>query len=317
VTRILIVILLFGTSLAASQVDADDPAGTPSEQVVVLRRSTIEYERISSVGSSLFGILKECFVEPGSEVKEGQVLGRLVDADVRAELQLRELEAGSDIDIRLSQNKEALALRKLKGATALMQRNAVSRLEYTQQRLEAEAATLDVENAKRRRRVAEALVRQSRAVLQAREFVSPHGGVVTAVLKRRGEPVAPNVPLFRVVDVDHLVVTGQVDVIDVWRLQVGQPVKIIPDIAGADLPVEHEVFPGRIVFIDTHIDPMSQCCTVLAKCDNRHRLLRAGLEARMEISTEGTTAAAGGGTHRRPAPAAAGGLGVPRGVGRG
>jgi RND family efflux transporter MFP subunit len=293
---IVIFILLIGTSLTASRVDAVDPAGARSEEVVVLRRCTIDYERISMVGSSLFGILKECFVEPGSQVKEGQVLGRLVDADARAELQLRELEAESDIDVRLSENKEALASHRLKSATALLQRNALSRMEYTQQRLEAEAAALDIENAKRRRRLAEAQARQARAMLQSREFVSPHAGVVTAVLKRRGEPVAPNVPLFRVVDVDHLVVTGQVDVVDVWRIQVDQPVTIIPDIAGADLPVEREVFPGRIVFIDTHIDPMSQSCKVLAKCDNRHQLLRAGLEARMEIPTKRKETGSAGGT---------------------
>jgi RND family efflux transporter MFP subunit len=297
VTRRLTVILLFGTSFAVTRVEAVDTADTWSDDLVVLRKCTIDYEQVSSVGSSLYGILKECFVEPGSEVKAGQVLGRLVDADARAELHLRELEAESDIDIRLSENREALARHRLKSATALMHRNALSQLDYTQQRLEAEAAVLDVENAKRRRQVAQAQASQARAMLQAREFTSPHGGVVTAVLKRRGEPVAPNLPLFRIVDVDHLVVTGQVDVVDVWRLQVGGPVTIIADIGGADLPVEREVFPGRIVFIDTHIDPMSQTCKVLAKCENRKRLLRAGLEARMEIPTKPSTATSTGGTH--------------------
>ena len=282
-TRSVFVILLIGASLLASPVDAVDPAGARSEDVVVLRRCTIDYEQVSSVGASLFGILNECSVEPGSQVKAGQVLGRLVDADARAELELRELAANSDIDIRLNENKEALARNRLNSATALMNRKALSRMDYTQQRLEAEAAGLDVENAKLRRQVAEAQARQARAALRLREFVSPHGGVVTAVLKRRGEPVAPNFPLIKVVDVDHLVVTGLVDVVDVWRIHVGQAVTIIADIAGADLPVEHEVFPGRIVFIDTHIDPMSQSCKVLANCDNRNRLLRAGLEARMEI----------------------------------
>jgi RND family efflux transporter MFP subunit len=296
VTRSVIVILLFGTSLPASAVVAGDPAGAPSEGVIVLRRCTVDYQQITSVGSSLYGILQECAVEPGSHVKAGQVLGRLVDADVRAELQLRELEANSDIDIRLSENKEALARNRLKSATALVQRNALSRMDYTQQRLEAEAAALDIENAKRRRRVAEALAQQAKAALQAREFKSPHDGVVTAAYRRRGEPVAPNAPLFRIVDVDHLVITGQVDVVDVWRLKVGQPVTIVPDIAGADLPVEREVFPGRIVFIDTHVDPASQSCMVLAKCENRDRLLRAGLEARMEIPAGRTTPASAGGS---------------------
>jgi hypothetical protein len=108
------------------------------------------------------------------------------------------------------------------------------------------------------------------------------------LLKRPGEPVAPNLPVFRIVDVDHLLITGQVDVVDVWRLHAGQSVRVIPEIAGADLAVEREVFVGRIYFIDPHVDALSQTCKVLARCENRNRLLRAGLEARMEIPTAGS-----------------------------
>jgi len=272
-------LLLLGFSPACPRADAADPSG----EVIVLRRCIIENERVTSLGSSFYGILKECSVEPGAQVKEGQILGRLEDEDARADVQLREAEAGSDIDLRLTENKCALAHNRLKITASLLRRNAASQEEYTQQRLEAEASTLEVENAKHRRHLAEAQLRRARAALHAREFVAPHDGLVTAVLKRQNEPVAPNAPIFQVVDIDHYLVTGQIDVVDVWRLRVGLPVKIIPDIAGADLAVEREVFEGRIFFIDTHVDPLSQTCKVLAKCDDRNRLLRAGLEARMEI----------------------------------
>jgi hypothetical protein len=81
-------------------------------------------------------------------------------------------------------------------------------------------------------------------------------------------------------------------------------VRIIPEIAGADLAVEREVFTGRIFFIDTRVDPLSQTCKVLVKCANRDRLLRAGLEARMEIQTDrpaaDAAADAAGGQVRNP-----------------
>jgi RND family efflux transporter MFP subunit len=229
--------------------------------------------------------MKECLVEPGTQVKEGQLLGRLEDEDALAEVQLREAEATSDIDLRLSKNKNALAESKLSRTAVLVRRNAATHEEFTQHRLEAEATSLEIENAKHRHDLAEAQLRHAKAMLRARRFVSPHDGIVTAVLKRRNEPVAPNEPLFKVVDVDHLIVTGQIDVVDVWRLQPGQAVKIIPDVLGADLAIEREIFHGRITFIDPHVDPLSQTCKVLAKCDNRKRLLRGGLEARMEIQT--------------------------------
>jgi RND family efflux transporter MFP subunit len=282
--------LLIGLTLWNRSAVAADRAAEPSDQVVVLRRCLIDHERISAVGPSAFGILKESFVEPGEEVKKGQILGRLMDEDARAEVQLREAAVTSDVDIRLSESKNAIAQNRLKITSSLLRRNAASREEHSQQRLEAEAMALEVENAKYRRQLAEAQLRQAKAMLRVRELVSPHQGVVTEVLRRPSEPVAPNQPVFRVVDVDHIVVTGQVDVVDIWRLRVGMPVKLIPEIAGADLALEREVFQGRISFIDTRIDPLSQTCKVLAKCDNRDRLLRAGLEARMEIDTRGSTA---------------------------
>jgi RND family efflux transporter MFP subunit len=307
VYRALTVTLLSGTVFAGLRADAADPTQDQSEGVIVLRRCVVDHERVSLVGSSLNGVLKECVVEPGTEVKEGQLLGRLEDRDVRAEVQLREVEAGSDIEIRLSENKSALAHNRLKVTTLLARRNAASQEELMQHRLEAEAATLEVENAKHRRELAEAQLHLAKAVLGTREFASPHAGVVTAILKRRGEPVTPNMPVFKVVDADHLLVTGRVDVVDVWRVRVGQPVRIVPDIAGADLPVEREVFTGKIDFIDTQIDPMSQTCKVLAKCDNRRRLLRAGMEARMEFPTAGATAPAVGERTETRQRAAAGG----------
>jgi RND family efflux transporter MFP subunit len=290
VYRIWIVGLLIGLPLSGLRAVASEPAAERSDEVVVLRRCLVDHERISLVGPSSPGILKECFVEPGVAVKQGQVLGRLEDEDVRAEVQLRESAVTSDVDIRLSESKNAMAHNRLKVTASLFQRNAASREEFMQQRLEAEATALEVENAKYRRQLAEAQLRQAKALLRARELVSPHAGVITEVLKRPSEPVAPNMPVFRVVEVDRLLITGQVDVVDVWRLRVGQPVKIIPEIAGADLALEREVFPGRISFIDTRVDPLSQTCKVLAKCENRDRLLRAGLEARMEILTGGSTA---------------------------
>ena len=292
-----IVGLLLGMFACSLPAVGSDRAPDRSDEVIVLRRCLIDHERISSVGASAYGILKECFVEPGVEVKQGQILGRLEDEDVRAEVQLRETAATSDIDIRLSESKNALAQNRLKLTATLMQRNAASREEFTQQRLEAEATALEIENAKHRRQLAEAQLRQAKALLRARELISPHAGVVTEVLKRPSEPVAPNLPIFRVVEVDHLLVTGQIDVVDIWRLRVGQPVKIIPEIAGADLPLEREVFSGRISFIDTRVDPLSQTCKVLAKCENRNRLLRAGLEARMEIQAVGPTAETVGAVH--------------------
>ena len=59
-------------------------------------------------------MLKECLVEPGARVAAGQVLGRLQDDEVRAEVRLREAEASSDVDVRLSEAKSAQSANKMR-----------------------------------------------------------------------------------------------------------------------------------------------------------------------------------------------------------
>jgi RND family efflux transporter MFP subunit len=260
---------------------AEDP--DPSAEVIVLKRCVIDYETSTAVGSSLHGMLQDCLVAPGDRVEAGQLLGCLRDDDARAELRLRELEAASDVTIRLSAAREAAAKNKMARTATLLRRNAASQEEYNLHRLEAEAASMEVEQARHKHALAQVQLRQAEASVRARALICPHEGVVIGLFKRRGEPVAPNEVIFRVVDPRSLDVAGQVDVVDLWRLKVGQPVKVVPELAGADLAVEREVFHGRVAFVDTHVDPLTRTCKVVARVANRGNLLRAGLEARMEI----------------------------------
>ena len=61
------------------------------------------------------------------------------------------------------------------------------------------------------------------------------------------------------------------------------PVRVMPEVEGDDLPIEREVFDGRISFVDSEIDPATRTCRVFAEVENRGGLLRSGLECRMEI----------------------------------
>ncbi len=267
-------------AVGAAQVPDPSAAGT------VIRRCVMEYERNTPIGSPIYSTFKQCLVEAGSVVKTGQVLGRLQDDDVRAEVKLRETEANSDIDVRLSEAKSAKAQSKAARTALLVRKNAASQEEFNEHRLEAAAAVLEIEQAKHRRKIAAIQVEAAKAQLNLRCLISPHDGVVAVLHKRQGEPVSPRDPILQVVDTSTLRVIGQVDVTDAWHLRAGQPVRVIVEIAGADLPVEHEVFPGKIIFVDSQIDPLTRTCKVLVRTENRANLLRAGLEARIEIDPE-------------------------------
>jgi RND family efflux transporter MFP subunit len=255
----------------------------PGSEVIVLRRCSLEYERSSKLGASQAGVLRERLVREGDRVKAGQVLGRLDDRDLRAELAVRTEEAESDVIIRLAEAKTAHAKEKLRTSGALSRGGVVESESVRLHKLQVTTAELAIAEARHRRRLAELQREHTRALLQAREIVSPFDGVVTALYKAPGESVNLNEPVFRVVTVDRLRVTGYLDVTDAWGARAGRSVRVWAEVGGVRLPIAREVFTGRVVFVDAEVDEKTQTCKVIAEVSNRDGLLRAGLHARMEI----------------------------------
>ena len=259
--------------------DSPDHAST----LVVLKGCEIEFERAAVLGAGVSGLMKECLVRPGDRVKAGQVLGRVRDEDAKAELELKEAQARSDIEVRLNRARQAQAVNKLKRSALLHQTRAVSSEELEADRLGAETARLAVEEAEQKRKITDLERQQAEALLRSREFTSPHDGVIVAVKKAPGESILMGEPVFRVVNTEKLRVTGALDVTDAWRVKPGQVVRLLSEIPGAELNVEREVFEGRVVFVDAEIDKELGVCKVVAEVDNRDNLLRAGLFGRLEI----------------------------------
>jgi len=279
-----------------------DPADEPSERAdtVVVRHCMTAYRRSSRLGSATHGILQDCLVELGDHVKENQVLGRLYDKDVRAEVELFKTKSESDLAIRLCEAKHAESLGRLKASKALRVRNMVSKEEYTLDELDATTCELELEGAKFDGRLNKLRYVHAEAVARSREIVSPHAGIVVEVLRGRNETVSPTEPAFHIVDVSRLRVTGLVDVSNAWRVKAGQPVRVRAEIGGAELPIEDQLFEGRVVFVDRIINQKNQTCRVVAEIGNVQDQLRAGLEVRMEISLKGEVA-----VNSKPAPARA------------
>jgi multidrug efflux pump subunit AcrA (membrane-fusion protein) len=167
--------------------------------------------------------------------------------------------------------------------TNLLNKKAASRFELSECELDVEKTRLDIEDAKQKCRESAALVLEADGQIRARTILAPHGGVVVKVYKKLYETVTPTQPVYRVVDVGQVRVTGYLDVEDCWKVRVGREVLIAPEIGGSDHPIERETFPGRVVYVDSEIDPKTNTCRVVAEAKNRDGLLKAGLEGRMEI----------------------------------
>ena len=147
----------------------------------------------------------------------------------------------------------------------------------------AASAELGLQAAIQSQRMAEAQLHTAKAMVAAREIVSPHDGIIVEIFKNAGEAIMVSNPIYKVVAIDRMRVTGYLDVGDAWHVHQGQAVRIMPEQEGGDLPIEREVFEGKITFVDSEIDPKTRTCRVFAGVENRDGLLRSGLECRMEI----------------------------------
>ena len=182
-------------------------------------------------------------------------------------------------------------------------------------------AELELKAAIQGQRIAERQLQQSKALVAAREITSPHDGVVVEIYKNTGEAITAGSPIFKVVKVDRMRVTGYLDASDAWHVRPEQIVRVMPELEGVDLPIEREVFEGKITFVDSEIDPKTRTCRVFAEVENRGDLLRSGLDCRMEIDLRspsgGTRAEATGSVLGRPADTEAQPRSVPRTSGEG
>ena len=282
--RIPWIIGLTASALIGGRAIAGDGAPSPPG-VILLQKCAIDYEHSTLVGPNQnVGRIQECLVRPGDRVQGGQVLGRLFNQDVLAELESRTVALESSETV-VHQREVTLEVErtKLRRDGALHKRNAVSIQDLQLQQLAVKTAELELQAANQGRRMAEAQLHAAKAMVAAREIVSPHDGIIVEIYKNVGEAITVSLPIYKVVAIDRMRVTGYLDVGDAWRVRQGQAARIMPELEGGDLPIEREVFEGEISFVDSEIDSKTRTCRIFAEVENCDGLLRSGLECRMEI----------------------------------
>jgi RND family efflux transporter MFP subunit len=280
-------------AVLAPSADGDEPPKV--ERIVVEHCSTV-YDRTTTLGAFVLtqsgARVEELRVRPGERVKAGQVLGRLHDADALADLRRLTIESESDIELRLAESRHTVAASRLQRALRLESRGLTSQEELDLLRLEVRNQELQVEQARLHHESAELARRRMEVEVQSRLIVAPHDGMVVQLFKEVGECCNSNEPILELVGDDRLRITGHLDVGDAWRVRPGQSVRVRPVIVGAEVPIEAEVFEGKVAFVDPRIDAETRTCVVVAEVENRRGRLRSGIEAVMEILADGPPAEA-------------------------
>lgn len=258
---------------------AHEPAG------IVVKDCRVRLLNDVQLSSARTGIL-ELTVAEGESVKSGTVVARLRDKLQRVSHSIADREASNDIDVRFARKASELAQAKFLRAVEANKSAAgtVSELELRELRLAAEKSLLQIEQAEHQFVIAGLKRDEAEENVNLFQVVAPFDGTVLDVYKRPGEVVREGEQIVRLASAARVRMEGYVTVEQAARIRRGIAVQARLQFDASEA-VSNEVYPGRLVFIDIKVEPVSRKVRVLAEVANPDGLLRDGLTATLTIAT--------------------------------
>ncbi|HEX5360427.1 MAG TPA: efflux RND transporter periplasmic adaptor subunit [Fluviicoccus sp.] len=226
-------------------------------QLAPLNQTTLQAEVAARVDRVL--------VRPGDSVAAGQVLAVLSTRELEA--RLRQAEAA----VAGARAQSVLAEAVRDRQQALRVDNNVSELELKRSVAEAEAAAENV-------RAQTALLVIARKALDEARIMAPMAGVISRRLIQPGQTVAVNTPLFELVDLNPLELTGTVPSAAVAALAPGQRVHF--RVQGLD-----REFVAAVTRINPLAEPGSRALVFYALVANADYMLKGGLYVQGRLAT--------------------------------
>jgi HlyD family secretion protein len=225
------------------------------------------------------GRLVDITVEEGSEVKAGQVVGRVSSPEFEAQLRAAQSnlekakQALAEAESLIDQRKSVLAAAKsdFERGQELVGKQIITQQTFDQRRRNYEGGEANVQGAIAQREQADAAIKSAQAEVERIEailhdliLVSPRTGRVQYQLARNGEVVAAGGKVFTILDLHDVYMTVFAPAAVAGRLEVGGEARIILD------PVPEYVVPAAVSFVaaDAQFTPK----TVETK-DEREKLM--------------------------------------------
>src|SRR5579863_5246766 len=204
------------------------------------------------------GRLVDITVEEGSEVKAGQVVGRISSPEYEAQLRAAQsnLEKAkqtlAEAETLIDQRKAVLAAAKsdFERGQELVGKQIITQQTFDQRRRNYEGAEAGVVGATAQRDQADASIKSAQAeaeriesILHDLVLVSPRTGRVQYQLARNGEVVAAGGKVLTILDLQDVYMTVFLPAATAGKLEIGGEARIILD------PVPEYVIPASVSFV--------------------------------------------------------------------
>jgi HlyD family secretion protein len=225
------------------------------------------------------GKLADITIDEGSNVTEGEVVGRVLSPEYDAQLK----EAQSNVEkakqslieaqALVAQKNSVLELAKtnLERGEELINKRVISQLDFDQRKRNFEAEQASTEGAMAQEQQAEASIKAQqaeveriKAILNDMVLVSPRTGRVQYLLARSGEVVGADGKVMTVIDLKDIYMTVFLPAASVGRLALGGEARVILD------PVPQYVIPATVTFVasDAQFTPKT-----VETADERQKLM--------------------------------------------
>jgi multidrug efflux pump subunit AcrA (membrane-fusion protein) len=282
----LLLLLAAGSPLTRAAPGGRRSGAAPEPAGIVIGDCRVRLLNEVQLSSARTGIL-EVAVTEGETVKTGSVVAQLRDRLQRVGHAIAQREAGNDVDVRFARKASELAQAKFLRAVDANKSAAgtVSELELRELRLAAEKSLLQIEQAEHQFLIAGLKRDEAEENVNLFQVVAPFDGTVLDVYKRQGEVVREGEQIVRLAAATRVRVEGYVAVEQAVRIRRGCAVQARLQFDDKSQALSLEAYPGRIVFVDIKVEPVSRKVKVLAEVANPDGLLRDGLEATLTVAT--------------------------------
>ena len=286
--------LFLGHPVVSAQDHAKgQPIDVPDAQVSLIQNTVI--------ASPISGVVSEVPVKEGMEIRDGELLVQL-DADhVKTEMEAAaaafeaaRMEGENDIDARYAQRSLEYHLRELEQSRQANTQfdGAVSDSEVEKQRLLADQARLQIEQAKHQQTVSLAKAKEKEAAAKMAEqrieqhsILSSGDGQIVEISVQPGEWVDAGTPVARVISLDPIRIDCFIDGRSYGSELVGHDVTFLCDKLPGSKPGDPPArFPGKIVFVSPELHPVTGQVRLWATVANPKHRLRSGMQGRVQIA---------------------------------
>lgn len=240
---------------------------------------TVHASESAILSAQTTGRITAVLVKEGDQVRAGQLLVKLDDAQPQAEAERAQAaEAGTEHQVEVAQSESALANSTLARYKLLRERKSISPQEYDEVERRAQVAAAQLEAARAQLSSAHDSVTSARTVAGYSRLTAPFAGIVTARLMDPGSLAAPGAPLLEIEKAGTLQLDVTVDESLLSAVHQGMPLHV--NIAAASA----QPLAGRIADIVPAANPSSH--SFLVKIDlPSSRNLRSGMYGTAAIGT--------------------------------